>query len=155
MRPVNGETDHVCEWGDRWQTREDQAWTSTLAAICKHRNVARVTSHLGYQTLFLVCFFAFLSFFCLFVFSLDTTLIKCLKGLEPQKSFFLSSSQWVSQWPRVGTELPGQLQISRSAQKYFFRNWWTCQEMSLQYMKLISRLLHCNVVTLKIKLSWF
>ena len=56
---------------------------------------------ISYFCLFSLCLFVFL-FFCL-----DIMLIKCLQGLKFQKSLAVTDS--VTDWPRSGIELSGQL----------------------------------------------
>ena len=71
----------------------------------KHRKSAKLPWHHNIK----LSLFVFLSF-CVHI-----TLIKCLKDLKAQKSLFvskvLSGTDWLTDPPRVGIELPAQLKL--------------------------------------------
>ena len=80
---------------------------------------------------FFFCLFVFLSFCFFLSFCLDIMLIKCQKGVKSQKSLFVSKfksdTQWLihslTQWPRSGIELPGQLKRGTDKQEvYSYQN---------------------------------
>ena len=79
---------------------------------------------------FVVLYFCLFLSFCLFVFLSfcpDVILIKCLKGLKSQSHSLCPNSkvtvtQWVSDWPRSGIELPGQLKTNEICSEMFCGN---------------------------------
>ena len=115
MRPVNGETD------DR------HVKTKHELQLCKHRNVARVTSHLGYQTLFLVFFLHFCLFLSVCIFSRHHS-DQMLEGSGASK-VILSVKQSVSQ-----SVTKGRYRAARAA-----TNISLCTEVFLSKLMDVSR----------------